>query len=98
MTSVPSRIVEVSRARPASVRHESVGPGRPSPDPIDRKWSERKNAEKPHSSVFLATARTSSYVAPCWGSVKMRRSVPSVVRGSGMQRGYAGECARARAA
>jgi hypothetical protein len=30
VTMVPSRIVEVSRARPASVTQESVGPGRPS--------------------------------------------------------------------
>jgi hypothetical protein len=28
---VPSRIVDVSRAMPASVTQESVGPGRPSP-------------------------------------------------------------------
>ena len=28
--SVPSRMVAVSRARPASVTHASVGPGRPS--------------------------------------------------------------------
>ncbi len=30
VTSVPSRIVDVSRASPASVTHESVGPGSPS--------------------------------------------------------------------
>ncbi len=31
VTIVPSRIVEVSRAMPASVTQESVGPGSPSP-------------------------------------------------------------------
>ena len=31
VTMVPSLIVSVSRARPPSVTHESVGPGRPSP-------------------------------------------------------------------
>ena len=35
VTSVPSRIREVSRASPASVTHASVGPGSPSP-PMDR--------------------------------------------------------------
>jgi hypothetical protein len=28
---VPNRIVDVSLAKPPSVTHESVGPGRPSP-------------------------------------------------------------------
>jgi hypothetical protein len=31
VTMVPSLIVEVSRARPASVTHASVGPGSPDP-------------------------------------------------------------------
>ena len=35
LISVPSRMRSVSRARPASVSHASVGPGRPSP-PIVR--------------------------------------------------------------
>ena len=34
VTSVPNRIVEVSRARPASVIQASLGPGRPEPSPI----------------------------------------------------------------
>ena len=44
VTSVPSRIREVSRASAPSVTHESVGPGSPDASPITRKWSERKNA------------------------------------------------------
>ena len=47
VTSVPSRIRDVSRASAPSVTHESVGPGTcgtPGPDPIAWKWSERKNA------------------------------------------------------
>ena len=36
VTSVPSRMREVSRARPARVTHESVGPGRPLTSPIVR--------------------------------------------------------------
>ncbi len=31
VTMVPNRMVVVSRAMPASVTHESVGPGSPSP-------------------------------------------------------------------
>jgi hypothetical protein len=45
VTSVPSRIVVVSRARPASVVQDSVGPGAPPQAPMATKWSERKNAE-----------------------------------------------------
>jgi len=33
-------------------------------------------ALKPCCSAARATARRSSYEAPCWGSVKMRRSMP----------------------
>jgi hypothetical protein len=47
-----SRIVVVSRARPASVVQVSVGPGKPSPSPTTSTWSERKNAGKPHASAF----------------------------------------------
>ena len=47
VTSVPSRIRDVSRASPARVTYESVGPGSPGRVPIARKWSERKNASKP---------------------------------------------------
>ena len=36
LTKVPSLMVEVSRARPASVIQASVGPGSPFPDPIRR--------------------------------------------------------------
>ncbi len=36
VTSVPSRMVEVSRARPASVIQASVGPGSPAASPIVR--------------------------------------------------------------
>ena len=36
VTSVPSRIVAVSRANPASVIHASVGPGSPLTSPIFR--------------------------------------------------------------
>ena len=75
VTSVPSRIVEVSRARPASVVQASVGPGSPPASrapPIARKWSLRKKAPKPSRSARRATASRSSYVAPCWGSVKIR--------------------------
>src|SRR3954468_4561860 len=71
VNNVPSRIRCVSRARPARVSHASVGPGRPSP-PIAWKWSERKNASKPSSSVARATRSRSSYDAPCWGSVNTR--------------------------
>ena len=60
VTSVPSRIREVSRASPARVTHESVGPGSPGPSPIARKWSERKNASNPHSSAVRATRSRSS--------------------------------------
>ena len=44
VTMVPSRIVDVSRASPASVNQESDGPGSPDTPPMARKWSERKNA------------------------------------------------------
>ena len=54
VTSVPSRIRLVCRASAPSVTHESVGPGRPSPS-MARKWSDRKNASKPSSSVASAT-------------------------------------------
>ena len=59
VTSVPSRIRDVSRASPARVTQESVGPGSPG-TPIARKWSDRKNASKPHSSVVRATRSRSS--------------------------------------
>ena len=59
VTSVPSRIRDVSRASPARVTYESVGPGSPAA-PIARKWSDRKNASKPHSSAFRATRSRSS--------------------------------------
>lgn len=44
VTSVPSRMVDVSRATPANVVQASVGPGRPSPVPVAKEWSDRKNA------------------------------------------------------
>ena len=78
VTRVPSRIVLVSRASAPSVTQESVGPGRPSV-PIPRKWSERKNAPNPSSSVVCATRRRSSYDAPCCGSVNTRSSIPVMV-------------------
>ena len=60
VTSVPSRMRLVSRARPARVTQESVGPGRASgpagSPPIRRKWSERKKASKPSRSASWATA------------------------------------------
>ena len=59
VTSVPSRIRDVSRASPARVTYESVGPGSPG-TPIARKWSDRKNASNPHSSVARATRSRSS--------------------------------------
>src|SRR4029078_13276452 len=73
-TRVPRRIRYVSRARPASVTHASVGPGRPLTEPIFKKWSLRKKPPKPSVSARAATANRSSYVAPCCGSVKMHKS------------------------
>ena len=67
-------MVLVSRASAPSVTQESVGPGSPSL-PKPRKWSERKKAPKPSSSVFCATRRRSSYDAPCCGSVNTRSSM-----------------------
>ena len=75
VTRVPRLMVLVSRASAPSVTHASVGPGTPSL-PNARKWSERKNAPNPSSSVFCATRRRSSYDAPCWGSVNTRSSMP----------------------
>lgn len=78
VTSVPRRMVDVSRAMPASVTQESVGPGCASgpagSPPIRRKWSDRKKASKPSRSASCATASCVSYEPPCCGSVKMRRA------------------------
>ena len=75
-TIVPSRIVLVSRASPASVAHASVEPGPGSVSPMRMRWSERKNASKPSASDSRATASSSAYVAPCCGSVITRSCIP----------------------
>jgi hypothetical protein len=59
-TIVPSRIRDVSRASPASVTQASVEPGPGSPSAMRCRWSLRKRASKPRSSVALATRSRSS--------------------------------------
>ena len=59
-TIVPSRIRDVSRASPASVDHASVEPGLGASSAMRIRWSLRKNASKPRSSVARATRSRSS--------------------------------------
>src|SRR6478735_4754080 len=75
VTSVPSRMSGTWAAIAPRLTKDSDGPGSPERSPIDNTWSERKKAEKPPSRVALATASRSAWEAPCWGSVKMRRSM-----------------------
>ena len=78
-TSVPSRMRLVSRASPASVVHASVGPGSPSPSPCSgsgRSGRRRRSRGPPWPWRRRAGRRS---VAPCWGSVKMRRSMPTTL-------------------
>ena len=75
VTSVPSRMSGTAAAIAARFTNESDGPGSPLPSPMTSTWSDRKNAENPLSLVAWATASRSACEAPCWGSVKMRRSM-----------------------
>ena len=74
MTSVPSRIREVSRASAPSVTHESVGPGSPDAVPHHEEVvgaEERVVARRlrgPGDAQLVVVARA------LWGSVKIRRS------------------------
>ena len=79
VTSVPSRMSGTWAAIAPRLTNDSDGPGRPDRSPMASTWSERKNAENPPSLVALATASRSACDAPCWGSVKIRRSMTGQV-------------------
>ena len=80
VTRVPSRMRLVSRASPARVIHASVGPGSPSPAPMRQVVV---GAEEGVEAEVLGGLGDGEQVvvasAPCWGSVKMRRSMATTL-------------------